>query len=114
MNSYKENQLEWLLIEEKTHEPEEDEDAGKSLFEIGMEQLQRVDRVKALESLMAYKSLSEDIKNYFKSFESGKVITKEDIEQYFEVCVFESSFAFFFHIITDFNNAYRRSAKTNE
>ncbi|KAI8875617.1 hypothetical protein K501DRAFT_263530 [Backusella circina FSU 941] len=84
MNSYRDSGLEWLLIEEKTHEPEEDEDAGKSLFEIGMEQLQRVDRVKALESLMAYKTLSEDIKNYFKSFESGKVITKEDIERYFK------------------------------
>lgn len=78
--------MEYLLAEEKTYEPEEDEDAGKSLLEVGMEQLQRVDRVQALESLMAYKTLADDIKNYFETFKgSGKVVTKKDIDNFFAV-----------------------------
>lgn len=82
---YKASNVEFLLTEEKTHEPEEDEDAGKSLMEVGMEQLQRVDRVQALESLLAYKTLADDIKNYFESFKNtGKIVTKEDINAFFD------------------------------
>lgn len=93
---YKANNVEYLLAEEKTYEPEEDEDAGKSLMEVGMEQLQRVDRVQALESLLAYKTLADDIKNYFESFKNtGKIVTKEDINAFFDVssfCLFMFSF----------------------
>jgi hypothetical protein len=86
VEEYKINNVEYLLAEEKTHEPEEDEDAGKSLLEVGMEQLQRVDRVQALESLMAYKSLADDIKTYLETFkDTGKVVTKQDIEDFFAV-----------------------------
>ncbi|KAI8092213.1 uncharacterized protein B0P05DRAFT_525289 [Gilbertella persicaria] len=82
--TYKQNNVEFLLAEEKTYEPEEDEDAGKSLLEVGMEQLQRIDRVQALESLMAYKTLADDIKTYLESFkDTGKTVTKEDIEAFF-------------------------------
>ncbi|KAI8997875.1 hypothetical protein BDB01DRAFT_772728 [Pilobolus umbonatus] len=82
--TYKKKNVEYFLKEEKTFEPEEDEDAGKSVFEIGMEQLQRVDRVQALESLMAYKTLADDIKSYLSAFkESGKIVTKEDVEEFF-------------------------------
>lgn len=85
MQDYKSNNIEYLLVEEKTFEPEEDEDAGKSLLEVGMEQLQRVDRVQALETLMAYKKLSHDIKSYLESFkDSGKTVTKQDIDDFFE------------------------------
>lgn len=86
MEDYKTHKVEYLLAEEKTYEPEEDEDAGKSLLEVGMEQLQRVDRVQALESLMAYKTLADDIKNYFETFKhTGKVVTKKDIDDFFAV-----------------------------
>ncbi|GAA5810144.1 hypothetical protein MFLAVUS_003563 [Mucor flavus] len=85
VQDYKSNNIEYLLVEEKTFEPEEDEDAGKSLLEVGMEQLQRVDRVQALETLMAYKKLSHDIKSYLESFkDSGKTVTKQDIDDFFE------------------------------
>ncbi|KAI7873702.1 uncharacterized protein EV154DRAFT_527785 [Mucor mucedo] len=85
MADYKTHHVEYLLAEEKTFEPEEDEDAGKSLLEVGMEQLQRVDRVQALESLMAYKSLADDIKTYLEAFkDSGKVVTKQDIDAFFD------------------------------
>lgn len=89
MEDYKTNHVEYLLEEEKTYEPEEDEDAGKSLLEVGMEQLQRVDRVQALESLMAYKSLANDIKTYLESFkDSGKIVTKKDIEEFFAASIY--------------------------
>jgi E3 ubiquitin-protein ligase UBR7 len=53
-----------------------------------MEQLQRVDRVQALESLMAYKTLANDIKTYLESFkDSGKIVTKKDIEEFFAVSI---------------------------
>ncbi|KAG0758915.1 hypothetical protein G6F57_005655 [Rhizopus arrhizus] len=84
LQEYKDNKIEFLLNEEQTHEPEEDEDAGRSLMEIGMEQLQRIDRVQVLESLMAYKDLASDLKNYFASFkDTGKIVTKEDIDEFF-------------------------------
>jgi hypothetical protein len=55
-------------------------------MEVGMEQLQRVDRVQALESLMAYKTLADDIKNYFETFKNtGKIVTKQDIDAFFAV-----------------------------
>jgi E3 ubiquitin-protein ligase UBR7 len=55
-------------------------------MEIGMEQLQRIDRVQVLESLMAYKDLASDLKNYFASFkDTGKIVTKEDIDEFFTV-----------------------------
>lgn len=86
MESYKDQGVEYLLAEEKTFEPEEDEDAGRSLFEVGMEQLQRIDRVKAIESLRAYTTLASDLKTYLGTFkESGKIVTKEDIEEFFAV-----------------------------
>ncbi|KAI9469703.1 MAG: hypothetical protein EXX96DRAFT_491758 [Benjaminiella poitrasii] len=86
LEDYKTNNVEFLLTEEKTYEPEEDEDAGRSLLEIGMEQLQRVDRIKAIESLMAYKSLATDIKSFLEAFkDTGRVVTKEDIEAFFAV-----------------------------
>lgn len=81
--------MEYLLEEEATIEPENDEDAGKSLLEVGMEQLQRMDRVQAIESLRAFQTLSSDLKTFFESFkETGKVVTKEDVQEYFDVKLF--------------------------
>jgi E3 ubiquitin-protein ligase UBR7 len=49
-----------------------------------MEQLQRVDRVTAIESLKAFTTLSTDIKSYLEQFkQSGKIVTKQDIEEFF-------------------------------
>ncbi|KAI8971638.1 hypothetical protein BDF20DRAFT_915419 [Mycotypha africana] len=84
-HAYKDNNVEFLLQEEETYEPEEDEDSKKSLLQIGMEQLQHVDRVQVIESLMAYKTLAADIKGYLESFkETGKVVTKKDIQDFFD------------------------------
>ncbi|CEP08006.1 hypothetical protein [Parasitella parasitica] len=85
VQEYKTHNVEFLLEEEATVEPENDEDIGKSLLEIGMEQLQRMDRVQAIESIRAFQTLSSDLKSFFENFkETGKVVTKEDVQEYFD------------------------------
>ncbi|KAL7317635.1 hypothetical protein PS15m_003967 [Mucor circinelloides] len=85
MEDYKTHQVEYLLEEETTVEPENDEDVGKSLLEVGMEQLQRMDRVQAIESVRAFQTLASDLKQFFGTFkEEGKIVTKEDVQEYFD------------------------------
>ncbi|CAO3609670.1 unnamed protein product [Cunninghamella blakesleeana] len=85
LNKYIDHKIEFLLKEEITIEPEEDEDAGKSLLEVGTEQISRLDRATVLESIHAYQLLSNQLKSYFKTFqESGKVVTEKDIRSFFD------------------------------
>ncbi|KAL9543807.1 hypothetical protein MBANPS3_007935 [Mucor bainieri] len=85
VEDYKTHQVEHLLEEEHTVEPENDQDAGKSLLEVGMEQLQRMDRVQAIESVRAFQTLASDLKQFFGTFkEEGKIVTKEDVQEYFD------------------------------
>lgn len=59
---------------------------GKSLFDVGMEHLMRMDRVKAIESARAYNRLSEQIREFLQGFkDSGEVVTEKDIKQFFAV-----------------------------
>ncbi|KAI8074655.1 hypothetical protein BC940DRAFT_288771 [Gongronella butleri] len=82
---YRDGKIEFLLTEEATVEPEDDEDAGRSLLEIGMEQLVKMDRVQALDSIRLYHAFSDQIKSFLKSFQaSGKVVTEDDINQFFD------------------------------
>ncbi|KAI8147220.1 hypothetical protein BJV82DRAFT_598212 [Fennellomyces sp. T-0311] len=82
--AFKEHKIEFLLSEEETFEPEEDEDAGKSLMDAGMEHIMRMDRVQAMESIMAYKALSSQIKDFLQTFkDSGQVVTESHIRQFF-------------------------------
>lgn len=87
INNYKSHNIEYLLEEEKTYEPVEEEEQEESSFlQIGLEQLQSLDRVKVIESLKLYKSFANDIKSYLESFESsGKVLTQQDINDFFAV-----------------------------
>ncbi|KAI9314723.1 hypothetical protein BX666DRAFT_1962790 [Dichotomocladium elegans] len=82
--AYSTHAINFLLEEEETYEPEKDEDAGRSLEDIGMEQMMRMDRVKALESIIAYQTLASQIKDYLRAFrESGEVVTEADIRRFF-------------------------------
>ncbi|CAK7268746.1 hypothetical protein SEPCBS119000_003220 [Sporothrix epigloea] len=88
-----------LLEEEETYEPpisegSESEDAGDgggsgshksgSLYERGESALRNVDRVRAIEGLMAYNHLKDKLKPFFQQFaESGNAISAEDIKSYF-------------------------------
>jgi E3 ubiquitin-protein ligase UBR7 len=55
-----------------------------SLYERGESALKNVDRVRAIEGVMAYNNLKEKLKPFFQQFaESGKAIGAEDIKEYF-------------------------------
>ncbi|KAI1170999.1 putative zinc finger in N-recognin-domain-containing protein [Nemania sp. FL0916] len=80
-----------LLEQEDDYEPtlSDASDNGSthgsgSLYERGESALKNVDRVRAIEGVMAYNNLKEKLKPFFQQFaESGKAIGAEDIKQYF-------------------------------
>ncbi|TDZ14384.1 Protein mlo2 [Colletotrichum orbiculare MAFF 240422] len=83
-----------LLEEEETYEPPlsdggHSEHGGStngsgSLLERGESALRNVDRVRAIEGVMAYNHLKEQLKPFFQQFaESGQAIGAEDIKTYF-------------------------------
>ncbi len=87
-----------LLEEEEAYEPplsdgaasQDDDDRGSahgsggSLLERGESALRNVDRVRAIEGVMAYNHLKEQLTPFFRQFaESGRAIGAEDIKEYF-------------------------------
>lgn len=82
-----------LLEEEETYEPPVSENGsvaggstngGGSLLDRGESALQNVDRVRAIEGVMAYNHLKDKLKPFFQQFaESGQAISAEDIKEYF-------------------------------
>ncbi|KAF7563204.1 hypothetical protein G7046_g907 [Stylonectria norvegica] len=84
-----------LREEEDVYEPpmSEDEEASQhggsthgsgSLLERGESALRNIDRVRAIEGVMAYNHLKEKLKPFFQQFaESGEAIGAEDIKEYF-------------------------------
>ena len=82
-----------LLEEEEVYEPPLSNDGSEnaasthgsgSLLERGESALKNVDRVRAIEGVMAYNHLKEQLKPFFQQFaESGKAIGAEDIKEYF-------------------------------
>ncbi|KAF1809332.1 hypothetical protein P152DRAFT_461515 [Eremomyces bilateralis CBS 781.70] len=85
----------WLLEEEDTYEPPisedgEHEDGGqsagtRSMLDMGEAALSNVDRVRAIEGVMVYNKLKEQVKSFLQPFaESGQAVSAEDVKQYFE------------------------------
>ncbi|PHH90679.1 hypothetical protein CDD83_2973 [Cordyceps sp. RAO-2017] len=83
-----------LLEEEEAYEPPLSADGASqhggsthgsgSLLERGESALRNVDRVRAIEGVMAYNHLKERLKPFFQQFaESGRAIGAEDIKAYF-------------------------------
>lgn len=82
-----------LLEEEEVYEPPISEGdvsehgsthGSGSLLERGESALRNVDRVRAIEGVMAYNHLKEQLKPFFKQFaESGQAVGAEDIKAYF-------------------------------
>ncbi|ERS97379.1 hypothetical protein HMPREF1624_06711 [Sporothrix schenckii ATCC 58251] len=91
--------LPYLLEQEETYEPPVSDDGGSnaegvgpgsgshgsgSLYERGESALRNVDRVRAIEGVMAYNHLKDKLKPFFQQFaESGQAISAEDIKSYF-------------------------------
>lgn len=82
-----------LLEEEEAYEPPVSEDGENaegstvgsgSLLDRGERALTNMDRVRAIEGVMAYNHLKEKLKPFFQEFaESGKAISAEDIKAHF-------------------------------
>ncbi|KAG5979283.1 hypothetical protein E4U55_005336 [Claviceps digitariae] len=83
-----------LLEEEEVYEPPMSADGASqhggsthgsgSLLERGESALRNMDRVRAIEGVMAYNHLKEQLKPFFQQFaESGKAVGAEDIKAYF-------------------------------
>lgn len=82
-----------LLEEEEIYEPPVSEEGSEnggsthgsgSLYERGESALRNVDRVRAIEGVMAYNQLKDKLKPFFQQFaESGQAISAEDIKKYF-------------------------------
>lgn len=83
-----------LLEEEEVYEPPISEGGASqhggstngsgSLLERGESALRGMDRVRAIEGVMAYNHLKEQLKPFFQQFaESGKAVGAEDIKAYF-------------------------------
>jgi E3 ubiquitin-protein ligase UBR7 len=83
-----------LLEEEEVYEPPLSDDGASqhggsthgsgSLLERGESALRNVDRVRAIEGVMAYNHLKDKLKPFFQQFaESGQAIGAEDIKAYF-------------------------------
>ncbi|KAI5840438.1 hypothetical protein DFP73DRAFT_517259 [Morchella snyderi] len=80
-----------LLEEEESYEPPLDasEDgasvhSGGSLFDRGERALGMVDRVHAIEGVMAYNQLKEKVKDFLKPFAaSGEAVGADDVKRYF-------------------------------
>lgn len=89
------------MEEEETYEPPVSEDGSQggndsrsvhgggstgsgSLLERGESALRNIDRVRAIEGVMAYNHLKDKLKPFFKEFaESGRAVGAEDIKAYF-------------------------------
>lgn len=84
---------EQLLDEEELYEPsvsDNEEEAGAStvgsgsIYDRGESALKNVDRVRAIEGVMAYNHLKDKLKPFFQQFaESGQAISAEDIKAHF-------------------------------
>ncbi|KAI9345617.1 hypothetical protein BDR26DRAFT_856341 [Obelidium mucronatum] len=62
-----------------------DEDANKSLLESGMDALNKIPRVNAIEGVRAYERFAQFTKDYLKKFaDEGRIVTKSDVEAMFQ------------------------------
>ncbi|KAI0653924.1 hypothetical protein C8Q70DRAFT_1142793 [Cubamyces menziesii] len=75
----------YLLEEEETYEPPEDPDSGLSLEELGMRALQRLPREKAINGIMAFNAMRDDLMKHLRPFaEGGREVTEADIRAFFD------------------------------
>ena len=61
---------------------ETDDDPAKS-YDAALKALSNVDRVKAIEGLHRFDSLSKSLRQYLATLPPGSVVKKEDIDSFF-------------------------------
>ncbi|ORX81030.1 hypothetical protein BCR32DRAFT_293481 [Anaeromyces robustus] len=82
---YKKRNISFLIEDDLTYEPEEDDDLDGTLFERGVKVLNHASRVPLIECISGYNKLKDKLTDYFKQFaEQKKVVTDEDIKYFFD------------------------------
>lgn len=82
---YKKLNIDFLIEDDLTYEPEEDDDLDGTLFERGVKVLNHASRVPLIECISGYNKLKDKLTDYFKEFaEQKKVVTDEDIKYFFD------------------------------
>jgi len=77
-------------VEEPTYEPPLSRPSSptgshRSILDMGERALSTMDRVKAIEGVMAYNHMKEKLREFLKPFaEGGGVVGAEDVRRYFE------------------------------
>ncbi|KAK7050492.1 UBR-type domain-containing protein [Favolaschia claudopus] len=75
----------YLLEEEETYEPPEDPDSGLTLEELGMRALERLPRDRAIDGILAFNSMRDNLRAYLRPFaEDGKIVGEADVQNFFE------------------------------
>ncbi|KAF7377599.1 UBR-type domain-containing protein [Mycena sanguinolenta] len=75
----------YLLEEEETYEPPEDPDSGLTLEELGMRALERLPRDRAIDGILAFNTMRDNLRAYLRPFaEDGKVVNEADVQTFFE------------------------------
>ncbi|KAH9919997.1 uncharacterized protein BXZ73DRAFT_52376 [Epithele typhae] len=80
----------YLVEEEDTYEPPEDPDSGLSLEELGMRALQRLPREQALNGIMAFNAMRDDLMQHLRPFaERGEEVPESAIRAFFNARIQE-------------------------
>ncbi|KIJ42428.1 hypothetical protein M422DRAFT_48265 [Sphaerobolus stellatus SS14] len=71
--------------EKETYEPPKDPDSGKSLVDLGIRALLNLPRDRAIDGIMAYNNMRDELISYLRPFaEEGRVVREEDIKEFCE------------------------------
>ncbi|GJJ13276.1 hypothetical protein Clacol_007527 [Clathrus columnatus] len=74
-----------LLEEETTYEPPEDPDSGMTLEQLGMRALSSLPRDRAIDGILAYNTMRDELISYLRPFaQEGRIVREEDIRCFFE------------------------------
>ena len=87
--------MKYLIDGEKEYEPEPDEHEGPtSLHDAGLAALGKLDSTVAVDGVVATQSLAEELRVFLEPFaRDGRVVTKQDIDSFFERKFSEASTA---------------------
>ncbi|KAJ1924147.1 hypothetical protein IWQ60_005405 [Tieghemiomyces parasiticus] len=82
----RDHHLLFILDADEPYEPEEDDTASTgSVFDSGMRLLSTMDKAEAINGIMAYNKLRDELKSYLSPFAAaGKVVTEQDVRRFFE------------------------------
>ncbi|PVU90346.1 hypothetical protein BB561_004915 [Smittium simulii] len=79
------NKMLFLYKDVDIYEPEVDETKDESLYQAGIKELSKIDRVKAIEGSTAYQNFYQDIKSFLLPFAHTKrTVESKDIKEFFE------------------------------